>query len=62
MLTIARIDSKSSVLILIQITPSLEVILIFSVLVRNLVSGFRALMTAFTHLLDKSEVRLSSPN
>ena len=56
----ARIDSKSSVLILIQITLSLEVILISSVLVRNLVSGFRALMIAFTHLLDKSEVRLSS--
>ena len=57
----ARMDSKSSVLISIQITPSLEVILISSVLVRNLVSGFRALMTAFTHLLDKSEARLSSP-
>ena len=57
----ARIDSKSSVLILIQSTPSLEVILISSVLVRNLVSGFRALVIAFTHLLDKSEVRLSSP-
>jgi len=57
----ARIDSKSSVLILIQITPSLEVILISSVLVRNLVSGFRALMIAFIHLWDKSEVRLSSP-
>lgn len=56
----ARIDSKSSVLILIQITPLLEVILICSVLARNLVSGFRALMIAFTHLLDKSEVRLSS--
>jgi len=57
----ARIDSKSSVLILIQIKSSLEVILISSVLVRKLVSGFRALMIVFIHLLDKSEVRLSSP-
>lgn len=57
----ARMDSKSSVLISIQITPSLEVILISSVLVRNLVSGFRALRIAFTYLLDKSEVRSSSP-
>ena len=57
----ARIDCKSSVLILIQITPSIEVILISSVVVRNLVSGCRALMIVFTHLLDKSDVRLSSP-
>mgnify|MGYP003580547057 CR=1 FL=1 len=61
MLTMARIDSKSSVLILIQITPSLEVILISSELVRKLVSGSRALMIVFTHLLDKSDVRLSTP-
>jgi hypothetical protein len=57
----ARIDCKSSVLILIQIAPSIEVILISSVVVRNLVSGCRALMIVSTHLLDKSDVRLSSP-
>ncbi len=60
-LTMARIDCKSSVLILIQTTPSIDVILISSVVVRNLVSGCRALMIVFTHLLDKSDVRLSSP-
>jgi hypothetical protein len=56
----ARIDCKSTVLIVIQITPSLEVILISSLPVRNLVSGCRALMIVFTLLIDNNDVRLSS--
>jgi len=45
-LIIARIDSKSFVLILIKMAPFLEKILIFSLSVINLVSGFRALVMA----------------
>ena len=58
-LTIARIDCKSCVLIVIKITPSFEVILIFSLQVRNLVSGCRALAIVFTILEDNSDGRFS---
>jgi hypothetical protein len=46
-LTIARIDCKSFELILREITPFFEVIVIFSSPVRNLVSGFTAVLIAF---------------
>jgi hypothetical protein len=58
-LTMARIDCKSSVLILIKITPFFEVILIFSVPVRNLVSGCRALVIVFPMLEEISAGRFS---
>jgi hypothetical protein len=58
-LTMARIDCKSSVLIVIKITPCFEVILIFSEQVRNLVSGCRALTIVFTILEDNSDGRFS---
>jgi hypothetical protein len=58
-LTMARIDFKSCVLIVIKIRPFFEVILIFSVLVRNLVSGCRALVIVFPMLEDNSDGRFS---
>lgn len=58
-LTIARIDCKSCVLILIKITPFFEVILIFSVPVRNLVSACRALVIVFPMLEDNTGGRFS---
>jgi hypothetical protein len=58
-LTIARIDCKSCVLIVIKITPCFEVILIFSAQVKNLVSGCRALVIAVTMLVDNSDGRFS---
>jgi len=58
-LTIARIDCKSCVLIVIKIAPCFEVILIFSVQVRNRVSGCRALVIVFTMLEDNSDGRFS---
>jgi hypothetical protein len=54
-LTIARIECKSCVLIVIKITPCFEVILIFSAQVRNLVSGCRAFVIVFTTLEDNSD-------
>ena len=58
-LTMARIDCTSCVLIVIKITPCFEVILIFSEPVRNLVSGCRALVIVFTMLEDNSDGRFS---
>lgn len=58
-LTMARIDCKSYVLIVIKITPCFEVILIFSEQERNLVSGCRALVIVFTMLEDNSDGRFS---
>jgi hypothetical protein len=58
-LTMARVDCKSCVLIVIKITPCFEVILIFSEQVRNLVSGCRALVIVFTMLEDNSDGRFS---
>lgn len=59
-LTMARIDCKSFVLILMKITSFFEVIRIFSLLVRNLVSGCRALVIVFPMLADNSDGRFSS--
>ena len=59
-LTIARIDCKSFALILREITPFFEVILIFSSPVRNLVSGFSALLILCPILEEFSGERLST--
>lgn len=59
-LTIARIDCKSFALILREITPFFEVILIFSSPVRNLVSGFSALLILCPILEEISGERLST--
>jgi hypothetical protein len=59
-LTIARIDCKSFALILREITPFFEVILIFSSPVRNLVSGFSALQILCPILEEISGERLST--
>jgi hypothetical protein len=58
-LTIARIDCKSFAPILREITPFFEVILIFSSPVRNLVSGFSALLIVFPTLEEISRERWS---
>jgi hypothetical protein len=59
-LTIARIDCKSFALILREITPFFEVILIFSSPVRKLVSGFSALLILCPILEEISGERLST--
>lgn len=59
-LTIARIDCKSFALILREITPFFEVILIISSPVRNLVSGFNALLILCPILEEISGERLST--
>ena len=58
-LTIARIDCKSFVAISMRIVPLFEVILIFSDEVRNLVSGFSALLIVCPTLEEICEERLS---
>jgi hypothetical protein len=58
-LIIARIDCRSFVVISMQIVPLSEVILIFSVEVRNLVSGCNALLIVCATLEEISEERLS---
>ncbi len=58
-LTIARIDCKSFVVISIQIIPSFEVIFIFSTGDRNLVSGCSALLIVCPTFEEISEERLS---
>jgi hypothetical protein len=59
-LTIARIDCKSFALILREITPFFEVMFIFSSPVRNLVSGFSALLILWPILEEISGERLST--
>jgi len=59
-LTIARNDCKSFALILREITPFFEVIVIFSSPVRNLVSGFSALLILCPILEEISGERLST--
>ena len=59
-LTIARIDCKSFALILREITPLFEVMLIFSSPIRNLVSGFSALLILLPILEEISGERLST--
>ena len=58
-LTIARIDCKSFVVISMQIVPLFEVIFIFSTEVRNSVSGCNALLIVLATLEEISGERLS---
>ncbi len=59
MLTIARIDCKSLVLISMEITSFFDEMLIFSADVRNLVSGFSAVLIVCPTLDEISGERLS---
>lgn len=59
MLTIARIDCKSLVLISMEISSLFDAMLIFSADVRNLVSGFSAALIVCPTLDEISGERLS---